>query len=104
MTQYQLGDCTSALQSDQHALDVRKKVFGEEHAKTAHSYYDIRVTEYQLGDYTFALQSHQHALDVKRKLFGEEHVSTADSYPRGSGTRNISLVTTPLLYSQTSTR
>ena len=55
MTQYQLGDYTSALQSHQHAVDVKRKLFGEEHAKTALSYYDIGVTQYQLGDYSFAL-------------------------------------------------
>ena len=32
ITQYHLGDHISALQSHQHGLDVRRKLFGEEHA------------------------------------------------------------------------
>ena len=77
--QHKLGDYTSALQSKQHALDVRRKLFGEEHADTANSHHSLGLTQHQLGDYTSALQSHQHALDVRRKLFGEEHADTADS-------------------------
>ena len=38
-TQYQLGDYTSALQSHQQALDVRRKLFGEENGDTADSYH-----------------------------------------------------------------
>ena len=38
VTQHQLGDLTSALQSHQRALDIRIKLFGEEHASTADSY------------------------------------------------------------------
>ena len=71
-TQYQLGDYTSALQSHQHALDVRRKLFGEEHAATADSFHSLGVTQHQLGDYTSALQPKQHALDIRRKLFGED--------------------------------
>ena len=38
MTQHSLGDFTSALQSHQRALDVRIKLFAEDHASTANSY------------------------------------------------------------------
>ena len=67
VTQYQLGDYKSALLSLQHALDVRRKLFGEEHAQTANSYQSFGVTQYQLGDYTSPLQSKQHALDVRHE-------------------------------------
>ena len=62
------------------ALDVRRKLFGEEHGKTADSYHSLGVTQHELGNYTSALLSHQHALDVTRKLFGEEHADIANSY------------------------
>ena len=52
ITQYQVGDYTSALQSQQHALDVRRKLFGEEHASTADSYHSLGIS-----NYTSALQS-----------------------------------------------
>ena len=38
VTQHSLGDFTSALQSAKRALQVRIKVFGEDHASTADSY------------------------------------------------------------------
>ena len=75
MTQLKLGNYTSALQSHQHALDVRRKLFGVERAWTADSYQEIGMTQHQLGDYSSALHSLQHALDVRRKLFGEEHAN-----------------------------
>ena len=75
-----LDDYISALQSDQNALDIRRKLFGEDHVSTGDSYYSLGITQHCLGDYTTALQSHQKALDVRRIWFGEEHISTADSY------------------------
>ena len=40
----------------QHALDGRRKLFEDEHAQTADSYYSLGVTQHYLGDYTSALQ------------------------------------------------
>jgi len=79
-TQHELADFSSALQSAQRALDIRRKLFGEEHSSTADGYYLLGVTQHELGDFSSALQSKQRALDIRRKLFGEEHSSTADSY------------------------
>ena len=69
VTHHQLGDYIASLQSKQHALDVIRKLFGEEHADTALSYHSLGIRQRQFGDYTSALQSHQHALVVRRKLF-----------------------------------
>ena len=71
---------TSALQSQQHALDVRRKLFGEEHAHNAHSYHSLKITQNKLGDYTSALQLQQYALNIRKNLLGEEHAHTAESY------------------------
>ena len=78
VTQHSLGDFVSALQSAQRELDVRIKVFGEDHESTADSYDSLGVTQHSLGDFTSALQSKQRALDVRIKLFGEDHA--ANSY------------------------
>ena len=80
VTQHSLGDFTSALQSDLRALDVRIKLFGEDHSSTAESYHSLGATQHWLGDFTSAMQSAQRALDVRIKLFGEDHSSTAESY------------------------
>ena len=43
-----------ALQSDQRALGIRIKLFGEEHEITADSYRDLGVTYHQMHDYKAA--------------------------------------------------
>ena len=80
ITQIELADFSSALQSKQHALNITIKLLGEEHSSTAESYHSLGITQHAKGDLSSALQSAQHALDIRRKLFGEEHSSTADSY------------------------
>ena len=55
-------------------------MFGEEHASTANSYFELGITQHKLGDLTSALQSKQRAFDIRLKLFGEEHGSTVNSY------------------------
>ena len=40
-----MHDYTSALQSDQRALAIRIKVFGEEHERTADSYRHLGATQ-----------------------------------------------------------
>ena len=72
-----MGDFTSALQSHQRALDIRVKLFGEEHLETAECCHSLGLTQYKLGDFTSGLQSHQRALDIRLKLLGEEHRGTA---------------------------
>ena len=64
---------SAALQSEEHALAIRIKLFGEEHGSTADSYIQLGVTQYNIQDYSAALQSHQRALAICIKLFGEEH-------------------------------
>ena len=62
------------------ALDIRIKLFGEEHPKTANSYHSIGVTQHTLIDYTTAPGSHKRALDIRIKFFGKEHPKTAESH------------------------
>ncbi|XP_068688368.1 uncharacterized protein [Montipora foliosa] len=80
VTQYSLGDFTSALHSVKQALQVRIKVFGEDHASTADSYDLLGVTQHSLADFASAVQSKQRSLSIRSKVFGEDHASTADSY------------------------
>ena len=71
---------SSAFQSKQRALDIRVKLFGEEHLDTAESYLNLGVTQHALGNFSSALQSKQRSLDIRFKLFGEEHPNTAECY------------------------
>ena len=68
MTQHSFGDFTCALESKQWALDVRIKLFGEDHATIAISYHSLGVTQHQaLSCFKAGLQSVQRALDVRKK-------------------------------------
>ena len=80
VTQHELGDFNSALESQQRALNIWRKLFGEEHSSTADSYRELGIIQHKLGDFNSALESKQRALDIWRKLFGEEHPSLANSY------------------------
>ena len=79
-----------ALQSYQRALDIRVKLFGEEHADTTQSYVHLGITQHAFGDILSALQSHQRALDIRVKLFGEEQSDTAKMYCHLAKTKRAS--------------
>ena len=74
------GNDTDAITSFSCALDIRIKLFGAEHPKTADSYHSVGNTQQSLGNYTAALESHKRGFDIRVKLFGKEHPNTADSY------------------------
>ena len=72
----------AALQSDQRALAIRIKLFGEEHESTDDSYMELGIAQHEMHDYKAALLSHLGSLDmidISRKLFGEQHESNDDS-------------------------
>ena len=60
-------------------LNIRIRLFGEEHQSTADCYFSLGITQRKLGDFKAALQSHQRALGTRIKLFGNDHKSTAAS-------------------------
>jgi tetratricopeptide (TPR) repeat protein len=65
-----------ALRHHERALEIRLKLFGEEHPGTAQSLNNIGATYSDLGKYLEALKYLERALAVYRKLFGEEHPAT----------------------------
>ena len=73
-----MGDFKEDLQFTERALEIRIKLFGEEHQSTTDCYYSLGITQHEMVDFKAALQSKQRALEIRIKLFGEEHQSTAD--------------------------
>ena len=84
-----MGDFKAALQSKQRALDIRIKLFGEEHQSTADCYYSLWKTQHKMGDFRAALQAHQRFLGIRSKLFGKDHESTAASNREVSKTQHV---------------
>ena len=66
-----MEDYKSAIQSHQHAFQIRLKLFGENHADTARSYYSIGVTQNEMKDYKSAMDSKEKAVQIRLKLFGK---------------------------------
>ena len=58
-TKHNKGNYTEALDSKNRALEIRRKLFGEKHSKTADSYYSVGVTQYSLG-YHISASPQQH--------------------------------------------
>jgi tetratricopeptide (TPR) repeat protein len=87
ITQREMKDYKSALASQQHALQIELKLFGENlPANKTGSYDIIGDTQCEMEDYNSAVESYQHALQLRLKLYGEDHPDTAKSY------ENIQLV------------
>jgi tetratricopeptide (TPR) repeat protein len=64
----------------QKALDIWRKVLGEEHPLTATGYNNVAFNLHAQGHYKEAEEGYQKALDIRRKVLGEEHPDTAISY------------------------
>ena len=89
---FKMQNYTKALQAEKHSIDITRKLFGEEHSRTADSYHSLGVTQHAQGDFASAIQSKQRALHIRQKLFGEEHSSTADSYDSLGVTQHADLI------------
>ncbi len=63
-----------------HALELRKKLFGEKHPAVALSYNNVGGTWGALGNHQKALEMQSHALELQKQLFGEKHPDVANSY------------------------
>jgi tetratricopeptide (TPR) repeat protein/predicted MPP superfamily phosphohydrolase len=74
-----LGNNLEALGYLERALEIRRKLFGEEHLHTAESLNNVGNIYSELGRNRDALRYHDRALEIRRKLFGEEHPHTAQS-------------------------
>lgn len=70
----------SAKEHYEKALEIRRKVYGEQHGDTATSYNNLGTVYSDLGQHSLAKQQHEKALEIERKVYGEQHGDTATSY------------------------
>jgi tetratricopeptide (TPR) repeat protein len=75
-----LGDYKRALELQQKALEIRRKLFGDKHPDTAMSFNNVGISYGKLGDHKRALEFQQKALEIRRELFGDRHPDTALSF------------------------
>src|SRR5205085_1545395 len=69
------------------ALEIRRRVLGEEHPDTANSYHNAAAGLRDQGEYAQAEPLFEQALDVRRRLLGETHPDTANSYAQLANNR-----------------
>ena len=69
-----------AIPYAEQALEIRKKVLGEENRYTAGSYHNLGWLYYLLGNYREAEPLYLKALEIKKKVIGEEFSDTAVTY------------------------
>jgi CHAT domain-containing protein/Tfp pilus assembly protein PilF len=73
------GKSQEALTLAQEALEIRKKVLGEEHPHYASSLNSLAGIYMAMGDYTRSEPLYRQALEIMKKVLGEEHPGSANS-------------------------
>ena len=76
---YAIGDYPGAYPNFQKALEINRKVLGEEHPDTASSLNNLGALLQAMGEYEGARPYYEKALEIRRKVLGEEHPDTASS-------------------------
>lgn len=74
------GKTQRALIEYKRALDLRLKIYGPIHEKTADAYNNLGNCQLALGDYERAEQYHLKALDIRQKTLPDNHPDLAASY------------------------
>jgi tetratricopeptide (TPR) repeat protein len=88
-----LGDCAqrtavlraqskheAAMEKYEAALQIMKKVFGEEHADVAMCYINMGNVLLEQGKHEAAMEKYEAALQIVKKVSGEEHADVATCY------------------------
>ena len=73
------GNYNSAINPLQKSLEIRKKLFREEHPDIATSLNDLALLYNSQGRYSKAEPLYLEALELQKKLLGEEHPDVATS-------------------------
>jgi len=74
-----LGEPQRGQELVEHALAIRRELFGERHFDTAMSLNNVSGCYKDLGDTQRALELAEQALAIRRELFGERHRDSATS-------------------------
>jgi len=72
-----LGDYAQMLEHHKRALELRKKLFGEDDPNTAAAYNNVAIALKKLSRYDEALVAYEKAQQIKVKILGADHPDTA---------------------------
>lgn len=74
-----VGKHEQARQAFEHALALRKKVWGPEHWEVASTLHNLGLLFQSMGRVDEALEAHTLALELRKKVLGPEHPRVAES-------------------------
>ena len=74
-----IGNYTEAIRLGTQAMEIRRKVLGEEHPDYASSLGGLASYNSSIGNYTEAIRLGTQALEIFKKVLGEEHPVYAQS-------------------------
>ncbi|RDC65533.1 tetratricopeptide repeat protein [Adhaeribacter pallidiroseus] len=77
---YYKGEYDRALQFYQKALQLRRKILGDDHPGLCSSYNNIGIIYYRKGEYDQALKYYYQDLEISLKSSGKTHLDIAASY------------------------
>jgi tetratricopeptide (TPR) repeat protein len=73
------GKFAEAEQLHRQALDIKRRVLGEEHPATLDSVNNLAIVVTMQGQFAEAEQLHRQALAIRQRILGKEHPRTLDS-------------------------
>jgi tetratricopeptide (TPR) repeat protein len=73
------GEFEAADRYMRRALEVRRKVLGNDHPEAASSLHDLGNNDYKRGRYAEAKEALREALAIRRRVLGAEHKRVADT-------------------------
>jgi tetratricopeptide (TPR) repeat protein len=74
-----LANYTTAKESFEQALAIRKEALGEKHPDTASSLNNLGALLFSMGDYSATRLYFEQALAIRKEVLGEKHPDTASS-------------------------
>jgi len=74
------GNLSMAVGFHKKALEIRKRLFGENHPDVAMSYNNLGLAYKNKGDLVQAVKYFNQALEILKELFGEKHPDVATTY------------------------
>ena len=77
---FRVKDYRASFESQRCALEIRRKIFGEQHASTVDSYHELAIILRTMGDCFSALHFQKDVLAFRLNLSDQNPSKTADSY------------------------
>ncbi len=82
------GKYSEAIKLETLALEIRRRVLGEEHTDYASSLHCLALYNDDMGNYTEAIRLGIIATEIRKKVLGEEHIDYAKSINNLAGTNS----------------